>query len=134
MSQLVSTLRILFPNVRVARPPIPHEHGAWAILFAPILIAFLAAPPAGWFASAAYAVSRGQVEGIGWRLWAACFLYFSSAVFFVKMLLAAVKMKGYFGWASLSNHLPHLKMVGLAETFYSVWFAVFFSASLVVHR
>lgn len=33
-----------------------------------------------------------------------------------------------------SNKLPPLKRVGLAETFYSLWFAVFFIASLVVHR
>jgi hypothetical protein len=32
----------------IGRPPIPHEHGAWVILYAPIVIALAAAPPPDW--------------------------------------------------------------------------------------
>jgi hypothetical protein len=31
------------PGARIGRPPIPHEHGAWVILYAPLLIGFGAA-------------------------------------------------------------------------------------------
>jgi hypothetical protein len=186
---------ILHPSV--GRPPIPHEHGAWVILYAPLVIAFAAARPfalgpalllvlavtglylarnaagllfrwrgkegtafwlavylllaaagalplllaygrtdllllgliaAGLFgvhsallvlpakkrldrsqwgeilavgalaltAPAAWAVSTGRLDGRAWLLWAACALYFSSGIFFVKMLLGAVKVRGDF--------------------------------------
>jgi hypothetical protein len=132
-------------------------------------------------APAAYVAARGALDGTAWCLWAACTLYFSSSIFFVKMLLAAVKVRGAFsprerwnvgrenlvyhlllagivmllaariggwsgllaflaylpvivralvGWAALSNALPPLKRVGLAETFYSLWFSAFFLAAL----
>ncbi|HEX5324901.1 MAG TPA: YwiC-like family protein [Capsulimonadaceae bacterium] len=283
MSQLALTIRTLFPNLRVSRPPIPHEHGAWVILYAPLFIALAAVHPANfapllllvavtgiflsrnaiglllrrrgeagttfWLwvflslsfagagplllhfhawalvqigviaailfglhalllmiparrrldrsqwgellavgaltltAPAAYIAIQGHLDGFAWCLWVACFLYFSSAIFYVKMLLAAAKVKGDFGWrdrwrvgrdtviyhavlaaiiilvtvvmggpgailsaiaylpiivrafagwARLSNKLPPLKRVGLAETFYSLWFAVFFTWSLLL--
>ncbi len=47
-------------------------------------------------APAAYVVARGSLDGRAWYLWAACTFYFSSSIFFVKMLLAAVKVKGAF--------------------------------------
>jgi hypothetical protein len=136
-------------------------------------------------APAAYVAARGALDGVAWCLWAACTLFFSSSIFFVKMLLAAVKVRGAFlprdrwnigrdnlvyhlllagivmflaariggwsgtlallayvpviaralvGWAALSNWLPPLKRVDLAETFYSLWFTAFFLAALLAGR
>ena len=38
-------------------------------------------------------VARGSMDERAWMLWIACTLYYSSAIFFVKMLLAAVRGK-----------------------------------------
>jgi hypothetical protein len=283
MSAKTSAANAVVSSLRLGRPPIPHEHGAWVILYAPLLIALAATPPfalapslllilavtglflareaaglrlrrrgqegtAFWLgvylalalagalplvlvyhrlallpigllvvglfalhallllwparkrldrsqwgeilgvgalaltAPAACVVAGGALDGRAWMLWAACVLYFSSSIFFVKMLLAAVKVRGDFGWperwrigrdnltyhvllvggtvilaarfgagsgllvaiaylpvlfrafrgwATLSNKLPPLKRVGLAETFYSLWFMGFFLAALL---
>ncbi len=66
-------------------------------------------------APAEYVVVTGHLDGMAWCLWASCTLYFSSSVFFVKMLLAAVKVKGPFGWrqrwsVGRDNVLYHLLM------------------------
>jgi hypothetical protein len=42
---------------------------------------------------AAYVVAYGALDGLAWRLWAACALYFISGVFLVNMLLAASRAK-----------------------------------------
>jgi hypothetical protein len=190
--------RPLFPAWKIGRPPIPHEHGAWIILCAPLILGFAAAPrfsplpsllllltvtglflsrplvgmllrqrgrpeSAFWLgvyllASATGALSLllayrsyaliwlglpmgllflihlglqlkpsrrrldrslwGEILAVGaltltapagvvagggalnadtWRLWALCALYFSSGIFYVKMLLAALAVKGSFG-------------------------------------
>jgi hypothetical protein len=44
-------------------------------------------------APAAYAVATGRLDAQAWLLWAACLLYFSSAIFSVKMHLNAAKAK-----------------------------------------
>jgi len=51
-------------------------------------------------APAAYAVAGGGLGPVAWCLWTSSLLYFSSSVFFVKMLLSAVKYgkAGAFGW------------------------------------
>lgn len=49
-------------------------------------------------APAAYAVALGHLDVMAWCFWFSCMLYFSSSIFFVKMLLKAVKIKGKFGW------------------------------------
>jgi hypothetical protein len=49
-------------------------------------------------APAAYAVVHGVINNQAWHIWAACVLYFSSSVFYVKMLLSAGKVKGNLGW------------------------------------
>lgn len=33
---------------RIGAPPIPHEHGAWVMLYLPMVVAFVAARPEGW--------------------------------------------------------------------------------------
>lgn len=286
MPESAYTARPLRSGLRIGRPPIPHEHGAWVILYAPAIIALAVARPflplpslllivaaTGFFlarhaagllirkrgkegtgfwlgvylviaaagtaplllayqrlallhvglavlalfvihallsvwpsrkrldrsvwgeilavgalamtAPAAYAVARGALEVTAWYLWAACVLYFSSSVFYVKMLLAAGTVRGepgwrerwslgrnnviyhvllllivltaasqiggwsgalaavayapillraFRGWTRLSNRLPPLKRVGLAETFYSLWFTGFLIAALYVGR
>lgn len=283
MSAKTPAANAVVSDLRLGRPPIPHEHGAWVILYAPLLIALAATPPfalapslllilavtglflareaaglllrrrgqegtALWLgvylalalagalplvlvyrrlallpigllviglftlhallllwparkrldrsqwgeilgvgalaltAPAACVVAGGALDSRAWMLWAACVLYFSSSIFFVKMLLAAVKVRGDFGWperwrigrdnllyhvllligtvilaarfgggsgllvaiaylptlfrafrgwATLSNKLPPLKRVGLAETCYSLWFMGFFLAALL---
>lgn len=45
---------------------------------------------------AAYAVTLGKLDAQALILWAACTLYFGSGIFFVKMLLGAVKVRGNF--------------------------------------
>jgi hypothetical protein len=200
----------------MSRPPLPHEHGAWVILYAPVAITIGALGPGGWLptllllaaitgiflgrhalglllrrrgepatwfwlgiylaltaagalplfwvyhrwdllvigalaaglfavhtlllllptrkrldrsqwgeilsvgalaltAPAEYIVMNGHLDGMAWCLWATCTLFFSSSVFFVKMLLAAVKVKGLFGWrqrwrVGRDNVLYHLLM------------------------
>ena len=282
MSTKTPAANAVVPGLRLGRPPIPHEHGAWVILYAPLFIALAATPPfalapslllvlavtglflareaagrllrrrgqagttfwlgvylaaalagtlpllrsyrrlallhvgllvVGLFAlhallllwparkrldrsqwgeilgvgalaltaPAAYVVARGALDSRAWTLWAACVLYFSSGIFYVKMLLAAVKVRrvigwperwrvgrdnllyhlllvggvavlaaqqggrsgllvalaylpalcrAFRGWATLTNRLPPLKRVGLAETFYSLWFLGCFLAAL----
>lgn len=49
-------------------------------------------------APAAYAVAVGHLGVMAWCFWFSCLLYFSSSIFFVKMLLKTVKIKGKFGW------------------------------------
>ncbi|HLV80153.1 MAG TPA: YwiC-like family protein [Chthonomonadaceae bacterium] len=44
-------------------------------------------------APAGYTVAHGRLDSTAWLLWLACTLFFSSAVFFVKMLLAAAKIR-----------------------------------------
>lgn len=204
MSENACTARSLRSSLRIGRPPIPHEHGAWVILYAPAIITLAVARPflpipallfivaiTGLFlarhavgllirkrakegtsfwlgvylvaaaasttpllfvyqrlallqvglgvvalfvihvllsawpsrrrldrsvwgeilavgalamtAPGAYAVARGILEVVAWYLWAACVLYFSSSVFYVKMLLAAGKMRGEPGWRERWN-------------------------------
>lgn len=47
-------------------------------------------------APAAWVVAFGALDSRAWWVWAACTLFFSSGVFFVKMLLAAARMRGEF--------------------------------------
>jgi hypothetical protein len=199
MSARTPTLNAASSAVRLSRPPIPHEHGAWVILYAPLLITLAVVPPfrlapslllllavtglflsreaagllirrrgragtAFWLgvylilalagalplflvyhrlallpvgalvvllfalharllvwparrrldrsqwgeilaagalaltAPAAYVVARGTLDSRAWVLWACCTLFFSSSIFFVKMLLGAGKVRGDFGW------------------------------------
>ncbi len=198
MSAKIPALNAAASGLRVGRPPIPHEHGAWVILYAPLAMTLAVARPfrlapslllllavtglflsreaaglllrrrgkggtAFWLAvylalalmgalpllliyqrmallrvgalvlalfalhsllllwparrrldrsqwgeilatgalaltaPAAYSVATGRLDGFAWCLWAACTLYFSSSIFFVKMLLAAGKVRGAFG-------------------------------------
>jgi uncharacterized membrane protein YhaH (DUF805 family) len=130
-------------------------------------------------APAVYAVADSRLDARALVAWVGCTLYFASGIFFVKMLLASVKVKGTFtwpdrwrvgrdhvlfhallvallvvgavvcapraplavalvvagylpalyraakGWVGMSGHLPPLKKVGMGETVYAVWFAVF---------
>lgn len=128
-------------------------------------------------APAASVVVRGGLDAVAWCIWTACTLYFSSSVFFVKMLLAATKYKDGFGlrerwaagrdcviyhalltavcafvalqlggrggllstiafapailrafagWLRLSPKLPPLKVVGVFETVYALWFTALY--------
>jgi hypothetical protein len=45
---------------------------------------------------AAYAVATGKLNVTAWLIWAFCTLYFSSSIFYVKMWLAAARVKT--GW------------------------------------
>jgi|SRR5579884_1595026 len=47
-------------------------------------------------APAGYVIAHGRLDTTAWLLWAVCTLFFSSAVFFVKMVLAAAKIKQEF--------------------------------------
>lgn len=67
-------------------------------------------------APAAYVVAGGTDRAAAWCLWTVCILYFSSGVFYVKMLLAAAKVKGAFSartqWrVARDNLLYHVLMV-----------------------
>lgn len=67
-------------------------------------------------APAAYAVVCGHLDAMAVCLWVSCALYFSSSIFFVKMLLGAVKVKGSFGWrerwqVGRDNVIYHLFLV-----------------------
>ena len=44
-------------------------------------------------APAAVVAENGSLDGLAWRLWAICILYFSSSIFYVKMLLSAGKAR-----------------------------------------
>src|SRR5581483_11988835 len=45
MSTKTPAANAVVPGLRLGRPPIPHEHGAWVILYAPLFIALAATPP-----------------------------------------------------------------------------------------
>ena len=266
---------------RIGAPPLPHEHGAWVMLFLPMIVAFAVAPPAFWgqpfllavalagafmarhpadlllrgkgdnthlfwmlafglvataaalililkwsayglysvigiagalfafhavllrwpdrrrldrsilgeilavigltlSAPAAVVVSRGSMDMLSLILWLACALFFGSGIFHVKTLLSGVKHKGeltaktrwkigrpsiayhialshvvipasalvsdhplwivlayapvviraILGVRHLSRKLPPLKRVGVLETLYSLWFAVWLAAAM----
>jgi hypothetical protein len=198
VSDSIATTGLRTGRRRIARPPFPHEHGAWAMLYSPLIIAVAAFPPIAWLpvtlltiavtglflarnafslivrrradtgtafwlsaylcaaaaaaypllissyradllfigivaagllavhtllllipaqkrldrsqwgeilavgaltltAPAAYIVVHGHLATPAWRLWISCTLFFSSSIFFVKMLLNAVKVKGAIG-------------------------------------
>ncbi len=77
-------------------------------------------------APAEYVVVTGHLDGMAWCLWATCTLYFSSSVFFVKMLLGAVKVKGPFGWRQRWQ-------VGRDSVLYHLLMAVVIAGVALVH-
>ena len=137
-------------------------------------------------APAGYVIAHGRLDRTAWLLWIVCTLFFNSAIFFVKMVLAAAKIKrdfnfqtrlkigrdhllyhallfvavivtaahlgaragillavaftpilirAFYGWTRLSNRLPPLKIAGILETVYSLWFAGFLLAALrMLHK
>jgi hypothetical protein len=281
MAQGTGPLLAAGPVLQIGRPPIPHEHGAWVMLYVPLCVGFLAAGGAsGWqwaaliaaatglFLSkeaaglllrrrakagagiwlgayvvmagagilpllatsaalpllllggiaaalfaihsalllvpakkrldrsvwgemlgaiglsltgpAAWAIAKGSLDSTGWILWSACALYLSGAILYVKMWLEAVKQKkvwndgirvdvgrnmllfhgvlaavllylagtggprevyllaafapalirASWGWARISPKLPNLKLVGVSESLFAIWFGIFASLAL----
>lgn len=135
----------------------------------------------GLTAPAAWVAATGSLAPEGWLVWAASVLYFSSAIFHVRMLLEAAKVKQQLTWklrlkiarhnlvyhgllsgivaagalavggrpgflgamafvpgilralyatVRLDTKLPPLKRLGVLETLYSCWFAVFLILAL----
>lgn len=71
---------------------------------------------------AAYIAVNGRFDSVAAAIWAACTLYFASGVFFVKMLLGAVKFKASFTnrerWTAGRDHLIYhsvLLAIGIAS-------------------
>ena len=48
----------------------------------------------------------------------------------VALAYAPALLRALWGWVRLSNRLPSLKRVGIAEIVYSLWFAAWLAAAL----
>src|SRR5260221_355224 len=124
-------------RLAIGRPPIPHEHGAWVILYAPILLGFAAAGavPALPFlllvvTVTAAALRRALSDTDRRRLGRDTLVYHALLLSALPLMAAGLRgsatalflaayapiiVRAWLAWSRLSSKLPPLKRVGYTE-------------------